>query len=304
MLKPKVTIGLCVRNCEDLICEALNSILEQEYPHQLMELIFVDDGSEDATLSVIKQKTSKIDISTKVLHTSWKGLGNARNMVIDNAAGDYILWVDGDMTLSKNFVNSLVEFMEKHPKMGIVKGKKSLALGGNLLSSLEKYSRAATQMVNYQSKKARSKTLGTGGAIYRVDAVKQVAGFDENLRGYGEDWDLEIRIRDAGWSLCAISVEFSDYERYPLTWNELWRRYWLRGYYSHYFLHKNTGLLKPARMLPIVAFITGLLYARKLFRITKQKLVFLLPLEHFFKMSAWYVGFTESHLNSYQPRSS
>jgi glycosyltransferase involved in cell wall biosynthesis len=300
-LKPEVTVGFCVKNCDEFIEETLNSVYEQNYPHALLELVFVDDGSKDKTLDVVSRFVPEMGIPAKMFHTSWKGLGHARNLVVANAAGEYILWVDGDMLLSKNFISELVAFIKEHPEMGIVKGKQSLIPGGNLLSTLETYSRAASRMVNYQDKNAPSQALGTGGAIYRVDAAKQVGGFDENLRGYGEDWDIELRFRNAGWSLCAIPVEFSDYERFPMSWNRLWCRYWLRGYYSHYFLHKNAGLLKLLRMFPLLASVNGLIYARKVFAITKQKIVFLLPFEHFFKMSAWYVGFVKSHLKSYQP---
>jgi glycosyltransferase involved in cell wall biosynthesis len=302
-MKPKVTIGICVRNCEDYIKEALDSILDQDFPHELMELIFVDDGSEDKTLSVIQEYVLKIDIPAKVFHTSWKGIGHARNIVAANAKGDFILWVDGDMVLSRDFVSKLVEFMEQHPEVGIVKGEQSLEPGSNLLATLESYSRAAGRMVNYQSEKARSKALGTGGAIYRIEVIRQTGGFDENLKGYGEDWDIEMKARAVGWLLLTTNVKFLDYERRGLAWKALWNRYWTRGYYTHYFLHKNKGLIKHYRMFPPTALLTGILHAYKLFKLTRRKAVFLLPFQYIFKMTAWYFGFIRSHLDFYEPKS-
>lgn len=299
---PIVTIGVCVRNCEDCVKEAVGSILDQDFPHELMELIFVDDGSEDNTLSVIQECVSRINIPAKVFHSSWRGLGHARNMVAANAEGDYILWVDGDMVLARDFVRKLVKFMEQHPEVGITKGEQALEPGGNLLATLETYARAAGRMVDYQSEKARSKALGTGGSIYRIEALTQVGGFDENLRGYNEDWDIEIRARSAGWSLLTTNAKFLDYERRGLTWKSLWSRYWLRGYYTHYFLHKNRGLLKHYRMFPPAAFLLGLLHAHKLFKLINEKKVFLSPFQYAFKMTAWYFGFTRSHFDSYEPK--
>ena len=300
-MKTKVTIGVCVRNCENMIKEAIESIIDQDFPHELMEVIFVDE-SEDNTLSIIQEYVSRIDIPAKVFHISRKGLGYARNVVVANAEGDFILWVDGDMILSRDFVRKQVEFMEQRPKVGIARGKQALKPATNLLATLEAYSRAAGRMVDYQSEKSRSKALGTGGAICRVETLLQVGGFDENLRGYCEDWDVEIRVRKAGWSLCMTDAEYLDYERHGLTWKSLWSRYWRRGYFTHYFLHKNRGMIKHCRMFPPAAFVSGLLHAHKLFKITQQKAVFLLPFEHVFKMSAWYFGFTRSHLNCYEPR--
>jgi glycosyltransferase involved in cell wall biosynthesis len=300
-LKPKVTLGICVHNCEQYIKDAIQSILIQDFPHESMSLIFVDDGSNDGTLSVIEEYVSGIDMPVEIIQTPWKGIGHARNVVLSKTCSKYVIWIDGDMVLSKNFVKTLVNFMEQHSGVGITKGKQSLDPGANLISTLEAYSRAASRMLDYQSKKARSKALGTGGSIYRVEAMRHLGGFDENLRYYGEDWDFEIRLRDAGWTLCSVDVKFFDYERRRLDWKGLWRKYWLRGYYSHYFFHKNCNLLRLYRMVPFAASVGGLLQSLKLYRLTKCKSVFLLPIHALFKMSAWYLGYVRSHLDSYEP---
>jgi GT2 family glycosyltransferase len=137
--------------------------------------------------------------------------------------------------------------------------------------------------------------------MYRLEAIRQLGGFDENLKGYGEDQDIEIRVRTSGWSLATTDAKFSDYERYGLSWRSLWRRYWLRGYYIHYFLHKNRGVLKHYKMFPLAAFLSGFLHAQILFKLTHAKAVFLLPLQYLFKFSAWYFGFMRSHINGYEP---
>lgn len=84
-VKPKVTIGICVRNCEVFIKEAIESVANQDFPHELMEIIVVDDGSEDKTLSIVLNLVSKVDIHVKVFHDRWIGLGPARNIVVENA---------------------------------------------------------------------------------------------------------------------------------------------------------------------------------------------------------------------------
>jgi len=302
-MMPKVTIGICVRNCEQYIEEAINSIVAQNIPHKLLEIVIVDDGSEDNTLTVVKKRVSGINIPTKIFQTSWKGIGHARNIVIANARGNFILWVDGDMVLSKDFIKKLLEFMDQNPRVGIAKGKQALMPGSNILATLESYSRAAGRMVDYTSDKCRFKALGTGGAIYRRQIFEQIGGFDENLRGYNEDWDFENRAKAAGWQLSTVDAYFLDYERLGLTWKSLWTRYWTRGYHTHYFLHKNSGMIKHYRMFPPAAILSGLISSLKLYRLTQKKIVFALPFQSFFKMIAWYAGFVRSHLDSYAPTS-
>ena len=176
-----MTAGVCVKNCERSIKEAIDSIIAQDYPHDKIRLVFVDE-SEDSTLSIIRDCVQRIDIDSLVLHTSKKGLGAARNMVLANSKGDYILWVDGDMVISPIFLRKLLDFIEKNPRAGIVKGKQALMPGPNLLATLESYSRTAGRMVDYQSRKGSLKVVGTAGALYRIKAIAQVGGFDPELK--------------------------------------------------------------------------------------------------------------------------
>lgn len=301
-MKPKVTIGLCVKNSETTIKETLESILNQDFPHEQMELIVVDGYSRDKTLDILANHMKNTKLKTKIFREG-KGLGKQRHMVVENANGDYIVWIDGDMILSKNYITAMVEFMEQNPKVSIAKGTTSACYKGKTVSTLETLSRYITlRSMNFQSKHAYSKTLGTGGSIYRTKAIRQVGGFDENLKYYCEDWDAEIKMQAKGW-LRAVKtdIEYLDYERNGLSMKVLWKKYWLRGYYTHYFLHKRPGLIKHHRIFPPAAFLTGLIEAGKLFKLVRKKTVFLLPLHYLLKSIPWYIGFITSHLNSYEP---
>jgi len=300
-MKPKIAVGVCVKDSEATIKEAIESILDQDFPHELMELIVVDGHSKDKTLSIIEDCLRGTNIRTKVFRESG-GLGRQRQIVVENANREYILWVDGDMVLSKDYVRRQVEFMEQNPKVGIAKGKLALKSTRNMLGTLETFSRAISKMVDFQSKSAYSKALGTGGSIYRAQAIEQVGGFDKGFKGYCEDWDVEMKVRAAGWLLLTTNAEYLDYERRGITWKTLWKRYWRRGYDTHYFLHKHPGLIKHYRMFPPAAFLAGLLHAYKLFKLTRKKIVFLLPFQYLFKMTAWYIGFIKSHQHCYEPR--
>lgn len=289
-----VTIGVCVRNCSSTLGRAIESIMAQDYPHELMEVIFVDDGSEDETLSIIKEYASKMDMEVKIFHHEWRGLGFTRNVVVKNASGKYIIWLDGDMALPKDFVRKQLEFIELDPKIGVVGGKPALHLKGNLVTVLENIVPVAYR-IKY-GKQAKN-LPGTGGSIFRVEAIRHVGGFDEDIKGSGEDIDVIYRIKTAGWLVYRDYAVF--YEGYEDTWKKLWNKYFWHGYGGHYFFHKNRSVAKIYGMVPPISFFVGLFFSSAAYKITRKKVFFLLPFHYVFKRTAWCLGFIKAHFDNY-----
>ncbi|MBS7646606.1 glycosyltransferase [Candidatus Bathyarchaeota archaeon] len=285
---PKVTVGVCVRNCAETLHEAITSILEQTYPHKLMEIIFVDDGSVDETLNIIKDLALKAQaqgFEIKIFHHDWKGLGYSRNLVVKNAKGKYIIWVDGDMILTRDFVKKQASYMEQNPNVAIGKGKYGFRPQGKLVSDLESLEFITT---NFRGPEKDLTPLGTGGAIYRVEAVRQVGGFDERLTGAGEDVDIEYRIRKAGWSLAITSAIFFECRR--KTWKDLWREYFWHGEGGSR-LHKKKVATKLWMFWPPLTLFTEFSRVVLAYKFTRHKIAFLLPFHYLYKRVAWVFGF-------------
>lgn len=296
MKKPKVTIGICVKNCEAYIKEAIESIINQDFPHELMEVIFVDDGSKDGTFSIISNSVSKMDMRVKIYRQEWRGLGPARNVVVNNADGDYIVWVDGDMILPKNHIRKQVEFMEQNSKVGIAKAKYGVPAKENLVSTLENIAFVVEDALAQDEWKTNLRLPGTGGSIYRVDAIRQIGGFDDNLKRVGEDQDAAYRIKAANWSIYRTKTVF--YEKRNKTWKALWNKYFGYGYGNYCLYRKNRSIFSIHRMIPLAALIGGLLYSVIAYRLTRQKAVFLLPIHNTFKTTAWCLGFVKGQIDS------
>jgi glycosyltransferase involved in cell wall biosynthesis len=297
-MKPIVSIGMCLRNCENTLEDVIDSVTKQDLSHELMEIIFVDDGSEDKTLQIIRNYVSRMDIDAKIFHTEWRGLGPARNLVVNNARGDYIIWVDGDQILPEDYVRKQVEFMEQNSKVGITAGILGI-LPGNIFLNLELIP-AIIDHVHYEKPRnfvwKTEKLPGTGGSIFRVKALKQVNGFDNHLIGVGEDQDVARRIKDAGWLIRLNDAVF--YERHGgmSTLRDLWNRYFWYGYGNQSLYRKNRRLFSLPRMSPPAGFITGFFYSLIAYKLVHQKMVFLLPLHFAFKMTAWSLGFIKGQI--------
>ena len=293
--KTIVTIGMCVKNCEAYIKEAIESVINQDFPHELMEIILVDDGSEDRTLSVILDSISGIDIKAQVFHHEWKGLGPSRNVVVNNANGKYIVWVDCDNLLPRDHVRKQVKFMEQNPTVGIAAGKFRSRPENNIISTLESIEWAVNY---YQSgNKAILNPLGHfcgggGGSIYRVEAIRQAGDFDDHIRGAGEDFDAEFRVTKAGWSLYFVT-EAEFYHRCKKTWKALWRENYWYGYGGHYLSHKKIKTFAPT------AALIRLRYLFDSYKLTHRRVAFLFPLQQAFKKIAWLFGFIKAHLDGY-----
>ncbi|MEJ9144378.1 glycosyltransferase family 2 protein, partial [Bacillus thuringiensis] len=127
----KVSIIIPVYNMADKIELSVESIVRQSYSN--IEIILVDDGSKDASLSKCKELAEKYE-KIEVYHTENQGSGPARNHGIKMATGDYVYFPDADDLLEPNTVKTLVNAMLKHESDLIVFGFKNIDINGNLIS--------------------------------------------------------------------------------------------------------------------------------------------------------------------------
>jgi glycosyltransferase involved in cell wall biosynthesis len=290
LMRPKVTIGVCVKNGASYIGDAINSIINQSFPLQLMEVVFVDDGSTDRTLPIIESYVPKMNIQVKIFHHQWKGLGYSRNVVINNANGEYIIWVDADMILPENFVTMQVEFMDKNSDVGIAKGRYGIQSTTSLVAYLQNIEDVVESLDCEQ--KPLYKPLGTGGSIYRVEAIRQVGGFDENIMGVGEDMDVEYRVRTSGWLLKTTTAEF--YEKRRKKWKDLWNEYFWHGSGGRTIFNKVSPHSMLYKMFPPTIILIVVSRSCNAYKLVHKKVVFLLPLHWIFKRIAWCLGFVLS----------
>jgi glycosyltransferase involved in cell wall biosynthesis len=288
----QATVGLCVRNSEATIKETVESIACQDFPHEKMEIIVVDGKSEDRTLSIIHNNLSSSDIQMTIHNDQGKGLGYARQIVVDNARGVYLIWIDGDVVLPQSYVRNQVKFMDQNPRVGAAQGKWGISETKSLVAALENLGE-----LDHKHDDKNPHTIGTIRGIYRTKAIKQAGGFDKGIQGAAEDTDLSFRIWKNGWLLAKSQVPL--FHQFRETWKGLWKEYSWWGYGDHYISHKFPELVIMWRYLPIIRATGGLLHAFTAYRLSYQKKSFILPLHHFFRASAWWFGFLKGNIKGY-----
>lgn len=113
---PLVSIGMAVRNCQGTLPLTLRSLLMQTYSD--WELVLIDDGSSDETVSVAKQFADP-RISLRVEKENL-GLPARLNQAIEQSRGKYFARMDGDDIAYPQRLERQVAFLEAHPDVDLL----------------------------------------------------------------------------------------------------------------------------------------------------------------------------------------
>lgn len=101
----KVSVIIPAYNAEKYLTECIDSVLAQTYKN--VELIIVNDGSIDGTKAILESYQQK-HANIQVIHTDNGGVSRARNVGLDNATGEWIMFLDSDDLLVANAIEILL----------------------------------------------------------------------------------------------------------------------------------------------------------------------------------------------------
>jgi poly-beta-1,6-N-acetyl-D-glucosamine synthase len=120
---PEVTVVIAVHNGEEYIKDKIESIYSQSYPKDKLKIVFISDGSDDSTVSLIKQypEIRLLENNTR------KGKAFALNKAVSAVDTQYIIFTDIRQRLSSNAISLLIQQLN-NDSVGAVSGE--LVLGG------------------------------------------------------------------------------------------------------------------------------------------------------------------------------
>lgn len=195
-----ISVAICTRNRAASLELTLRQYYEQRftggYAH---ELIVVDNGSTDATRSVI-ETCGAAHPQVRYVHELQPGLSHARNAALATARGELIVFTDDDVHPNPDWLDEIAAEFARNPRLGMLGGRVLLAHAG-----LQKVSyQPSTERQEFAFPASGSFVIGANMA-FRREVFERVGGFDTRL-GAGawfagaEEVDLFYRALKAGYT--------------------------------------------------------------------------------------------------------
>jgi N-acetylglucosaminyl-diphospho-decaprenol L-rhamnosyltransferase len=193
----EVSIIIVNYNTADLIGACLESLGPDAAVSR--EVFVVDNASTDGSAEMIRNRYPQVHL---IINSENKGFAAANNQVLPLCRGRYLYYLNPDAVLTGSGVLEVgIRFMDAHPRIGLA-GTRLMNPDGSLQESVSR---------KYPGQKfAASEMEGLKGAIAcvmgasmfaRTDLIRRLGGFDEDFLLYGEDQDLCLRIRRAGYEI-------------------------------------------------------------------------------------------------------
>lgn len=107
-MTPFISVIIPCRNEEHYIAKCLDSILSNNYPHTLMEILLIDGMSEDNTIAIVNNYISQYPF-IHIIQNINKIAPSAMNLGIKNSQGDYIVRLDAHAKFPHNYLKTLID---------------------------------------------------------------------------------------------------------------------------------------------------------------------------------------------------
>lgn len=201
MQKPLVSIIITCYNLGVYIEEALDSI--KKYSNRdKYEVILVNDGSTDLETNIILERVVLNDETIQYINQPNLGLAKARNNGIKQAKGKYIIPLDADNKLRPEFIEQVITIFNNNEDIDIIHGNAQNFGNRTTIWQSKAFYFPEMLLNNYID----------ACAGFRKKTWENLGGYDENMPIMGfEDWDLWLRMANAGCKCEYVDEIFFDY---------------------------------------------------------------------------------------------
>lgn len=222
---PQVTVSLLLYKSEDHLEQTLIHLKNQTYKN--FEVVAVNNDSKDRSVEIFKNHFP----DSKVIECNEnKGFAGGNNLVIKQSNAPYILLLNDDAFLAPDYIEKLVDFVEKNRKTGAASGflykfqngrRTEISDGAELVleRNFRFYAKGEGKPVqNLPSVPWEVWGLSAPALMLRTEALQDVVigeedFFDSDFLAYKEDVDLAWRMRKRGWKAFVVPSAIAHHVR-------------------------------------------------------------------------------------------
>lgn len=213
VLPPSVRLGAVIigRNEGARLVACLAS-----FPDWVRPLVYVDSGSTDGSLEAATAAGAEVvalDMSVPFTAARARNAGFARLQALGGP--EVVQFVDGDCMVQPDWLPAAAAFLAAHPKAGVVCGRRR-----EIHPEASIWNRLCD--AEWDTPVGQAKACG-GDALMRVAAVAAVGGYDPTLIA-GEEPELCVRLRQAGWEIWRIDQEMTLHDAALTRFGQWWKR--------------------------------------------------------------------------------
>lgn len=204
MHPPPVSIIIVTWNSRKHLPECINHILTQTHPE--LEVVLVDNGSEDGALDGLQENHPALDLKIHKLDSN-RGYAFANNLAARLARTEWLALLNADAFPEPDWLENLLKAAEANPDYRIFASCQLQAGNPQILDGAgdayhftglawrQGYNRPANE---FGLQKREVFSACPTAALYSREAFLDAGGFDEEFFSYFEDVDLGFRLRLAG----------------------------------------------------------------------------------------------------------
>lgn len=163
MNTPLLSIIIPVYNVENYVRECLDSLLQQEL--SACEVLCVNDGSTDGSLAILQEYQAAHPNVFRVFSQINQGQAAARNKALDEAKGEYVVFLDSDDYYLPNAIATIITYIKKYPLVDVFYWDCAVTTEGNRYYTLPHISPVDQQIIEYYDWEYEQYTTTPAGCV-------------------------------------------------------------------------------------------------------------------------------------------
>jgi len=229
----KISLIIPCRNEEKYLSRCLDSILNNDYPKEFLEVFIVDGLSGDSSQKIIKDYENRFSFIHLLLNEN-KTVPYAMNLGIKNSTGEYIIRLDAHSEIPNDYISKLIFWSKKLTADNI---------GAIWITDIKNKNLKSNSI-----KKVLSNKIGVGNSFFRIglDQIKEVdtvpfgcykknvfekIGLYNNKLTRNQDIELNKRLKSSGGKIYLLPDLFCTYYARETFW-ELSKNNYLNGLWN------------------------------------------------------------------------